>query len=203
METTFIQALRGESAVAQGSHSGAFMWDLANYYEYIDHDVLWARGKQSGFPLAVLAVTLNQARARRFLGLGDVAVDAQFPQRGLAAGDGFATTLVQVFALPPLEKWQARHPHVPLSLFIDDFLGSTTAPTEHQVVGRLTAAAADLQMEVEHELGCKVAQHKSVLVASGDRLVKNLGLAFGKYAGATATSGSNLGLILPQDVVEL
>ena len=186
METTFLQALRGESAVARGEHTGAFMWDLANFYEYIDHELLWSRAQQRGFPLALLAITLNQARAKRLLGFGDVAVDARFPRRGLAAGDGFATTLVQVYALDPLEQWQARHPAVPLSMFIDDLLCGTCAPEEHVVAGRLTAAAADLNGMVEQELGCKVAQHKSVVVASNDRLLKRLGSAFGRHAGQVA-----------------
>ena len=104
METTFVQALRGEASVAERSHSGAFLWDLANYYEYVDHEALWQRAVRRGFPLPLLAVSLNQARARRFMGFGDVAVDAQYPRRGLAAGDGFATTFVQIYALDPLES---------------------------------------------------------------------------------------------------
>ena len=43
-------------------------------------------------------------------------------------------------------------------------------------------------------MGCKVAQHKSIIVASSDRLLKKLGGAFGKFAGTVAQSGSNLGV---------
>ncbi len=161
--------------------------------------MLWDRARSKGFPLAILAIALNQARAKRYLGLGDIAADARFPRRGLAAGDGFATTLVQVYSLEPLELWSLRHPEVPLSLFIDDFLGSTSAPMEHQVVGRLSAAAADLQLVVENDMNCKVTQHKSVLVASNDRLLSRLTKAFGKFTGQASRSGSNLGVDLPQD----
>jgi hypothetical protein len=45
METTFVQALRGEAAAASGQHSGGFLWDLANFYEYVDHEVLWQRAR--------------------------------------------------------------------------------------------------------------------------------------------------------------
>ena len=194
METTFVQALRGEAAVTGGEHTGAFLWDLANFYEFVNHELLWERARAKGFPLAILAVALNQARAKRYLGLGDVAVDARFPRRGLAAGDSFATYLVQIYTLEPLERWSSRHPAVPLSLFIDDFLGSTVAPEEHQVVGRLTSAAADLHELVEQDLGCQVAQHKSVVVASSDRLLRRLSTAFGRFTGQAARSGSNLGV---------
>ena len=39
-----------------------------------------------------------------------------------------------------------------------------------------------------------MAQHKSILVASSDRLLKKLGDAFGKFAGTVTQSGSNLGV---------
>ena len=79
-------------------------------------------------------------------------------------------------------------------MFIDDLLGDTSAPEEHLVVGRLAAGAADLKVTIEADLGCKVAEHKSILVASSDRLLKRLGEAFGKYRGKTAESGANLGV---------
>ena len=194
METTFVQALRGEAAVAGGEHAGAFLWDLANFYEYVDHELLWERARAKNFPLAILAVALNQARAKRYLGLGDVAVDARFPRRGLAAGDSFATYLVQIYTLDPLERWSLKHPAVPLSLLIDEFLGSTSAPEEHQVVGRLASAAADLHELVKQDLGCQVANHKSVVVASSDRLLRRLSAAFGRFTGQASRSGSNLGV---------
>ena len=34
METTFVQALKGEAATTSGSYSASFWWDLANFYEY-------------------------------------------------------------------------------------------------------------------------------------------------------------------------
>ncbi len=117
-----------------------------------------------------------------------------FPDGASRRETALQPLLVQVFTLTPLECWRDQHPEVPLSMFIDDLLGSTTAPEEHLVVGRLTAAAADLQNTVEQELGCRVAQHKSVVVASNDRLLKKLGHAFGRYSGQVAQSGSNLGV---------
>ena len=53
-----------------------------------------------------------------------------------------------------------------LTVFIDDLLGESTAKGEHQAVGRLTSGAAAVHMAIESDLGCKVAGHKSVLIAS-------------------------------------
>jgi hypothetical protein len=77
-----------------------------------------------GFSLAILAVALNQYGARRFIGLGALTLECQHALRGIAAGCGLATTLVQVYALPPLRVWREDHPKVPLTMFIDDLGGA-------------------------------------------------------------------------------
>jgi NCAIR mutase (PurE)-related protein len=73
-------------------------------------------------------------------------------------------------------------------------MGDSTAPDEHSVVGRLAAGAADLKMAVETELGCQVAGHKSALIASSDRLLDRCQRAFGRFAGTSSSSASNLGV---------
>ena len=92
---------------------------------------------------------------------------------------------VQVYSILPLRVWQEHHPRVELGLFIDDFMGATTAAHEHQVVGRLTASAKELRLAIEEDLECQVAEHKSTLLASSDKLLHKLRCAFGRYAGTT------------------
>ena len=103
MELVFIQALRAESSSAAGQRlfTGYFLWDLQNYYEHLSRSKLWDRAGEMGFSLAILAVALNQYGARRFIGLGALTLECQHALRGIAAGCGLATTLVQVYASPP------------------------------------------------------------------------------------------------------
>ena len=196
MEVVFLQALRSEAgqAAEERLHSGFFLWDLQNYYEHISRDKLWQRAEELGFNMGVVAVSLNQYAAKRFVGLGGLTMESQYAWRGIAAGCGFATTWVQIYALPPLRLWRVEHPQVSLTMFIDDLGGGTCAKEEHQVVGRLGAAAASLWTIVESDLDSRVAEHKSILLASNDRLLGKLQRAFGKHAGAPQKAAPNLGI---------
>ena len=143
----FVQAQRAEAGQheAEVRHSGCFLWDTKNFYEHVGYEKLWDRADASGFNMARVAAALNTYSAHRFLGLGELATDCGFPHKGIAAGCSWATTWVQVYSIPPLRIWQEHHPRVELGLFIDDFMGATTAAQEHQVVGRLTASATELR----------------------------------------------------------
>ena len=79
-------------------------------------------------------------------------------------------------------------------MFIDDLFGDTAAPHEHQVIGRITVAAASLHRVVSEELRCEVALHKSMVVASIDGLLSKVTKAFGRFAGVAAQSAPNLGV---------
>jgi hypothetical protein len=144
--------------------------------------------------MAIVAVALNQYGARRYIGLEDLALDCGYPERGIAAGCGWATTWVQVYTLDPLLVWQSSSPQVGLTVFIDDIMGENTSEEEHQVVGRLTQGAASLRMAIENDLRCEVAAHKSVLVASSDKLLEKLRASFGRFGGQASQSAPNLGV---------
>ncbi len=196
MEVVFIQALRSEAgqAAQQRLHSGFFLWDLSNFYEHINRQKLWQRAEELDFNLGIAAVSLNQYGSKRYLGLGALTMECQYARRGIAAGCGLATTWVQVYALPPLRVWRVEHPQVPLTMLINDMGGGTTAREEHQVAGRLGAAAASLWSLVEADLDAHVAEHKSVILASSNSLLIKLKRAFGKHAGAPLQSAPNLGI---------
>ncbi len=168
---------------------GCFLWDLTNFYEFISRPKLWERARARGFNEAIVSIALNQYGSRRFLGLGELAMDAGYPERGIAAGCGWATTWVQVYTLDPLLVWQESSPQVNATLFMDDFMGAATAQEEHQVVGWLANGAAALWTVIEHDLECKVAAHKSVLLASSIDCFRS---SASPSAGSAATRRSQL-----------
>ncbi len=61
-------------------------------------------------------------------------------------------------------------------------------------MGRLTSAAASRHRVSEEDLECAVAGHKSVLIASSDRLLKKLTGSFGRHGGQARESAPNLGV---------
>ena len=194
METVLVQSLRSEAAKARGDCYAGFLWDLSNFYEHVSPELLWTRAQDRPFPLAILAISLNQYRGKRFLGLDTMAVECGHPDRGIAAGCAFATFWVQLYAIDPLATWKAENTYLDLSVFIDDLMSDTTGQQEHQVVGRLATGAATLRSTIENELGCKIADHKSAIIASSDSLLQKCKRAFGRYAGATEESAVNLGV---------
>ena len=155
MELVFLQSLQAESASLNSTrlHTGAFLWDLSNYYEHVDHDILWERAEKQHYPLAVLAIVLNQYSGRRFLGYSGICIRLNFPYGGIAAGCSFATYLVQVFSLPPLRTWIQKNPEVDLTLFIDDFLGMFSHKCIRTLVNVLTHAAASLSDLIVFAMG--------------------------------------------------
>ncbi len=121
-------------------------------------------------------------------------MECGFTVRGIAAGCSWATTWVQVYSLEPLHVWQNHNPRVELGVFIDDLLGGSTDASENVVVSNLTTGAAELRLAIEMDLGCKVAESKSVLVATTDTLLEKLKIAFGRFAGQASKSAANLGV---------
>ena len=113
------------------------------------------------------------------MGLGELAVDCGYTRRGISAGCSWATLWVQIYTLDPLMVWQSQSPQVSLTIFIDDLMGGVTAEEENQVVGRLASGAASLYKVIEDDLECAVAEHKSVVLASSERLLQKLKAAFG------------------------
>ena len=196
MDVVFLQSLRSESAACtdKPSYTAAFLWDLSNYYEFVDRQLLWERARSRRFNTVIVALALNQYSAQRYVSMEDLCLDCGYPARGIAAGCGFATVFVQIYTLDPLQIWQSACPDVGLTIFIDDLLGESTAESEHQVVGRLAAGAATLQQAIQDELRCKVATHKSVLIASNGKLLQKLRAAFGRFGGQASRSASNLGV---------
>ena len=51
METVFLQSLRAESAQAAPGTActAAFLWDMSNYYEHVNHELLWLRALETDF----------------------------------------------------------------------------------------------------------------------------------------------------------
>ncbi len=139
-------------------------------------------------------MTLNMYGTRRFVALEGMAKACSYPSRGIAAGCGFATFRVQVLALPSLRGLRARRPEVGITMFIDDLVGQTRHRSKPQIVNRLVEAAADLHNIIEEEWECKLAEHKSAIVASTDGLCKDLQRAFKRHSGSVGESAVNLGV---------
>jgi hypothetical protein len=197
-DIVFRQSLKAEDGVAcqDPLHSGAVLWGLSNYYEHISHQTLIERAHATGFSSVLLKVILNQYSSTRLVATRDLVQLVDHPTRGIAAGCGWATFLVQVYSLSPLDAWaEANSKGTDLQMFIDDlFLGQQRRDPQ-ALVRQLQYSAARLAVLVTEELECKLALHKAQVSASTTRLRRQIRKALGKYAGPQDThSATNLGI---------
>eukprot|EP00959_Pyramimonas_sp_CCMP1952_P020891 440583-Pyramimonas_sp.AAC.1 len=115
--------------------------------------------------------------------------------RGLIAGCGWATYLVQMHVLAPLDQWAATHSYIRLAMFIDDLLLQCHASSYDAVISRMNMAARSLARCIKHELKRQIATKKSQVLASSQDLQNKLRKTPGTLAGpSTDISGPNLGM---------
>ena len=169
---------------------------MSDYYENVDRRRLWHRARAANFSLVILCVALNQYQAQRFVAHERATVSTGHPTRGIAAGCSWATFLVQVYTCKPFADWQLEHPRLPLSLFIDDLHVGITDDDLEDVVRTIRMGAVSLIKVIEDELGCSVAQRKSITLANSVVLRRRLAKALGPIARRVAPSAKNLGVDL-------
>eukprot|EP00959_Pyramimonas_sp_CCMP1952_P342443 7174539-Pyramimonas_sp.AAC.1 len=84
------------------------------------------------------------------------------PTRGIAAGCGWATFLVQVYSLGPLDCWSKKNPRgTDSQMFIDDLFMGQQHQNQEALVRQLQHSAARLAVIIQDDLECKLALHKA------------------------------------------
>ena len=193
LDAVWRQAAEAEAAAGALDQAAAVLWDLEAFYERFNYDLLVQRARESGFPLTLLRVALAAYRGARFVTQCGRAAPALFASRGVVAGCGFATTLVKVYCLEPLDGFARGRPAVALDAYIDDFTMSARGGRAEVLAG-LQAAAEDMQQVVVAQLKGKIAVGKAA-AASDDHTLEGLQQRLGVLAGPPgARVATNLGV---------
>ena len=197
-EIIYVQAARQESQRWTDSrvHTATLLWDMSNYYEHLNRDLLLQRSSDLDFPMALARVSCNVYQSARIVSLQGYSVRVGQPQRGIPAGCGYATFYVQCYSLRPMLNWQARHQSVSGSLFIDDITAGTMGISVGEVVSNIVGAARDLSTVVADELECSIAVSKCQLVCSSDTVQAAIVQKLGDLSGGQhrTSSAKNLGV---------
>eukprot|EP00972_Heterocapsa_arctica_P006082 895268-Heterocapsa_arctica.AAC.1 len=119
-----MQAVKAEAATAAGRVTASFLWDLSDYFEYINRTLLRTRASAARFPIVVTDLSLSMYCSQRFLTINGQFTCMGTPGTGVPAGCAFATAHIQVYSAAPIEQFQIQHPDLDLSIYIDDFVGS-------------------------------------------------------------------------------
>eukprot|EP00974_Lingulodinium_polyedra_P133705 11226660-Lingulodinium_polyedra.AAC.1 len=94
--------------------------DLKKAFEQVSHLGLLAAAQATGFPLWQLKLLIDLYRMARVLDLGGVCSEEVYTWQAILPGCGFATMLLQMMLIRPMDELRALCPAVSTSVVVDD-----------------------------------------------------------------------------------
>jgi hypothetical protein len=169
------------------------LWDLRNAFENVSREKLWGFGKQFGYPVDLLRMSISSYRWPRYLLMGNLISRPIGPGRGIGAGSAFATYELTLYLWSTILLHTSMHPTVTLSIHVDDFGQSATGNDDAETASRLVASAKFIHEQLI-ELGMPLADDKAQLVATSAVLTKIVQTDLGTIAGPHLDSVRRLGM---------
>jgi hypothetical protein len=169
------------------------LWDLRKAFENVSREKLWAFGKQFGYPIDLLRMSISSYRWSRYLLMGNIISRPIGPGRGIGAGSAFATYELTLYLWSTILLHTQHYPTVTLSIHVDDFSQSATGHDDVETAGRLVDSAKFIHGQLT-ELGMPLADDKAQLVASSAVLAKLVQIELGSIAGNHLDSVRRLGM---------
>ncbi len=163
------------------------------FFEAINRETLIAEAQLHGFPLVILRASLAAYAAPRMITLDGRAAKEVYARDGIMPGCTFATTYVKLFYMRRLDTLVAAlPPEVDVNMYVDDLAigaaGEANALVDTMVAARKAAIAA-----LTVDLGCKIAESKSRVVASSGKIARSIANKLG-INHAIRRSAPNLGV---------
>ena len=87
---------------------------------------------------------------------------------GIAAGCGFATYLIPMYTIDPLDSWTQRNPNLDLHMFIDDIIIKKHDYKISRIASDLNNGTNSLLDCIQTDLDSKIEPSKSQLLASSE-----------------------------------
>ena len=184
-DAVWCQSVRDEAVRENGLVSASVLLDLVKAFECVRLDVIWRAAMRTGFPLAVLRLSLQAyCRARRLVYRGVVG-DPVLSLNAILAGGGLATDMLGLLLMDTLEMLKEELPKLHLFVVVDDLtLRVEGHPTEvaAQLI-HLTSLCID---DLENVLDMKVSRGKKWELTSD---VKSVAMASSPEARRFLTIG--------------
>ena len=128
MDPVWRAALLAEHGVAQGREVAAGFWDIAAFYDSVEHDALRQAAKLHGFDEVALELGLASHGGPRHLEVQRASAMPLRATRGILDGCALCTTLAKVVMLGPMDAVAAAVPAAQLTLFVDDVSAAAHGP---------------------------------------------------------------------------
>ena len=114
------QAVKAEANVANGGSSASVLMDLKSFFDTIDFDLLLERCIDTHFSMVLAQMAIAAYKAPRSVSVRRAIAAPVNATRGILAGHVFALALVQVYYLPVMDAFWARHLDVDIDIYVDD-----------------------------------------------------------------------------------
>ena len=176
-------AVEAEHAAARGRVVGAVCMDIAQFYEHINHAVLVGRAVASGFPMGTLRGAVRSYRLARYIVSGCAVARPVAAEKGVVAGDSFATSLVKAYYKAPFEtmlfRWQLQGRSAAFDVYLDDITLANSNESAAAVADELIECAGDVIEVIEQDLGASVAKAKTQVVSNNMVVTRRVSRALG------------------------
>jgi len=198
-EAVWVQALHDEATEFTGEAAATALLDLTKAFESVPLAMVWARGCQLGFPLAVLRLSLEMCAFARHLVLEGVLGEGIDTLSAILAGLSFATDLLFIIMTEPCDRLERKWPDLNLSLVVDDLAVQAVGP--EQVVAETITAAVDKVVDELTAIGCMVSLGdtwapggKTIVVGTSQQVMGRLKVSFKARGIKTGSAARHLGV---------
>ena len=170
-DVVWAQAVRAEAGASSDKFVAACLWDLASFFDTIDHERLFRMGEKYGYPMQVLRMALSAYSAPRVVQTREGRSSPVNPNRGIVPGCTLAKSLVNLYYLEAMDGFMERNgDKVGMDIYIDDITVSTVQDTWKQAGDNVVDGMRDMKDVIEIELLGEISVKKSAVVSSDEAL---------------------------------
>ena len=173
LEVGIARLVRAETSRCNGKHRVAVLFDLSNFYDLVDFELLEQRIIAYGFPARVAALVVQTYRAARHIEAEDILSEVIYPRTGMLAGCPFAVALAKTYLWPILQEIHGMKGVQALDSWVDD-IGADLEHASATVVAQDAVACFRHAKILLESSGLKVSMKKTGFLTSSKEARREL-----------------------------
>ena len=173
LEVGIARLVRAETSRCNGKHRVAVLFDLSNFYDLVDFELLEERIITYGFPARVAALVVQTYRAARHIEAEDILSEVIYPRTGMLAGCPFAVALAKTYLWPILQEIHGMKGVQALDSWVDD-IGADLEHASATVVAQDAVACFRHAKILLEGSGLKVSMKKTGFLTSSKEARREL-----------------------------
>ncbi|CAE7325820.1 unnamed protein product, partial [Symbiodinium sp. KB8] len=189
LEVGIARLVRAETSRCNGKHRVAVLFDLSNFYDLVDFELLEERIITYGFPARVAALVVQTYRAARHIEAEDILSEVIYPRTGMLAGCPFAVALAKTYLWPILQEIHGMKGVQALDSWVDD-IGADLEHASATVVAQDAVACFRHAKILLEGSGLKVSMKKTGFLTSSKEARRELAERLRLFKGSVVSSAT-------------